>query len=90
MSSTNRRPVLALAFLRDVLERLRDFHVAQVELHERALLRSSPWLEDFLHWAHDGEEWHLHGRLPPPDGRVRSVSGAGWCPGQVDDRGRYS
>ena len=73
---------LGLARVRDVGRRLAEFHATQVELQERALLRSSPWLEELLHWSFDGEEWHLHGHVaPPPDGRVRSVSGTGWCPG---------
>ena len=38
--------------------------------------------EQFLHWAFDGQEWQLHGRLAPPaDGRRRSVTRNGWCPG---------
>jgi hypothetical protein len=81
MRSAHSGPGLALAGLREVGHRLREFHAAQVELQERALLRSSPWLEDQLHWSFDGEEWHLHGHLAPPDGRVRSVSRSGWCPG---------
>jgi hypothetical protein len=80
MSSANRLLVVVPRFLREVLQRLRDFHANQVELHERALLRSSPWFEDFLHWSFDGEEWQLHGHLPPPGGRVRSVTADGWCP----------
>ena len=48
-------------------------------VHEHRRLRDRPWLEDVLHWSADGE---LHGHVaPPPDGRARSVSSDGWCPG---------
>jgi hypothetical protein len=57
---------------------LRRFWADQLELQERLLLLNRPWEEEFLHWA-DGE---LHGSVPPPaDGRRRSVTGRGWCPG---------
>jgi hypothetical protein len=57
---------------------LRGSWARQVELQERLLLLNRPWEEEFLHWA-DGE---LHGSVvPPADGRRRSVTGAGWCPG---------
>ncbi|PZS33679.1 MAG: hypothetical protein DLM59_06110 [Pseudonocardiales bacterium] len=64
-----------------VLARLREFHATQLELHDRLLLADRPWEEDFLHWACDGQDWHLHGHLsPPPDGRRHSTTPAGWCP----------
>jgi hypothetical protein len=57
---------------------LREVWAGQVELQERLLLLNRPWEEQFLHWA-DGE---LHGTVAPPaDGRRRSVTGQGWCPG---------
>ncbi len=52
------------------------------ELEERRALLDRPWEEEFLHWAHDGRAWHLHGHLtPPPRRRTRSVTSRGWCPG---------
>ena len=61
--------------------RLREAHAAQVRLQERMALRRQPWLEEFLHWSFDGEDWHLHGHLlPPGDGRLQSVTSDGWCP----------
>ncbi len=66
--------------LRRLGESLRDFDAEVTELHERQRLLNRPWEEDFLHWAYDGEEWHLHGTLTPPaDGRRRSVTRSGWC-----------
>jgi len=63
--------------------RLRGAWATQLELHERVMLSRQPWLEDHLHWSFDGEEWHLHGHLPPArGGRVPSVTGEGWCPAQ--------
>ena len=57
---------------------LRAFWAEQNELQERLLLLNRPWEEEYLHWA-DGE---LHGSVPPPaDGRRRSVTRSGWCPG---------
>ena len=62
---------------------LREANSAQVRLHERMALRRQPWLEDFLHWSFDGQEWRLHGHLlPPGDGRLQSVTSDGWCLGQ--------
>ena len=63
-----------------LLGRLREASAAQSELHERAMLRREPWLEELLHWSHDGGEWRLHGTRIPPDGRRRSVTRSGWCP----------
>jgi hypothetical protein len=60
---------------------LREFDAEVTELHERQRLLNRPWEEEFLHWAYDGEAWHLHGHLTPPDdGRRRSVTSNGWCP----------
>ena len=57
---------------------LREFWADQVELHERLIVLNRPWEEEFLHWV-DGE---LHGSLTPPaDGRRRSTTRRGWCPG---------
>lgn len=57
---------------------LRRFWSEQVEIQERMVLLNRPWEETYLHWA-DGE---LHGSVAPPaDGRRRSVTGRGWCPG---------
>ena len=68
---------------RRLLLRLREAQAAQVELHERMLLRQQPWLEDYLHWSLEDGEWQLHGTRPPlPDGRRRSVTSSGWCPGR--------
>ena len=63
-----------------LFDRLREAFVAQVELQERMMLRNRPWLEERLHWSWDGEEWRLHGHLPPVDGSP-SVTSDGWCPG---------
>jgi hypothetical protein len=77
------RPSPATNRLVRMLTRLRRAQAAQVELHERILLLDRPWLEDLLHWSYDGEQWRLHGTaLPPADGRRRSVTREGWCPGQ--------
>jgi hypothetical protein len=66
--------------------RLARLLATQRELEERRLLAHHPWEEDFLHWSADGR---LHGTLSPPDGRRRSVSRLGWCPGPVaPPRGR--
>jgi hypothetical protein len=52
------------------------------ELDERRALLDRPWEEDFLHWAHDEQGWHMHGHLvPPPRRRGSSVTSRGWCPG---------
>lgn len=63
------------------LRALREFNANQVELRERWWLSNQPWLEDRLHWSHDGREWRLHGHLVPLGGRCRSVTRGGWCPG---------
>lgn len=82
----HRRSATIVDAARRLLVQLRDAQAAQVELHERMLLRHQPWLEDLMHWAHDGEEWHLHGTRLPPDGRRRSVTRDGWCPGVREQR----
>jgi len=57
---------------------VRAFWAEQNELQERLLLLNRPWEEEYLHWA-DGE---LHGSVAPPaNGRQRSVTRSGWCPG---------
>jgi len=56
-----------------------EFLAGQLELQERLTLINRPWEEDFFHWGPDGT---LHGHLAPPaDGRPRSVTRGGWCPG---------
>jgi hypothetical protein len=72
-------PVRIPGTTRRAWQALCDFLAIQVELHERAALRDRPWEEEFLHWAGDGRA--LHGRLVPPDGRRRSTTRSGWCPG---------
>lgn len=63
--------------LRSVLSDIR-------ELQQRRALFDRPWEEEFLHWAHDGQDWHLHGHLAPSPGRrSRSVTSRGWCPGHA-------
>ena len=81
MRTTHSRATTLLDAARGLFRRLWEAQAAQVELQERALLRQQPWLEELLHWSYDGEEWQLHGhRLPPRDGRRRSVTRDGWCP----------
>lgn len=64
------------------LTQLREFNAGLDELYERQALLNRPWEEEFVHWAYDGGEWRLHGHLPAPnDGRRRSVTRNGWCPG---------
>jgi hypothetical protein len=70
------------------LARLRDFAGTQEELTHRRQLLDRPWEEDLLHWHRetgpDGDGWSLHGSIPPPrDGRRRSTTPEGWCPGSV-------
>jgi hypothetical protein len=56
-----------------------EFLAGQCELQERLALINCPWEEEFFHWGSDGA---LHGHLAPPaDGRRRSVTRGGWCPG---------
>ena len=70
------------------LARLRDFAATQEELTRRRQLLDRPWEEDLLHWHPDADGWSLHGSIPPPrDGRRRSTTPEGWCPGPVP-RGR--
>ena len=48
-------------------------------MRERRSLQDRPWEEELLHWAKDGT---LHGTVTPPaDGRRRSITADGWCPG---------
>ncbi len=48
-------------------------------MRERRSLQERPWKEELLHWAKDDT---LHGTVvPPPDGRRRSTTVDGWCPG---------
>jgi hypothetical protein len=62
--------------------RIRRFVADQAELHERLALLNRPWEETFLHWSGDADDLHLHGHVSPPrDGRRRSVTRGGWCPG---------
>jgi hypothetical protein len=69
---------------RRLVDSARKFFSDQAELHERLDLLNRPWEETFLHWSGDPDNPHLHGRVPPPrDGRRRSVTRRGWCPGLV-------
>jgi hypothetical protein len=75
--------------LRRVGATLKEFDAEVTELHERQRLLNRPWEEDLVHWAFDGEDWHLHGTLPPPDDRRRhSVTRNGWCIGFAKERAR--
>ena len=65
--------------MRRVLRSVSEFLSLQAELTERQLLLVRPWEEDWLHWAREGDEWVLHGRLAPPR-RNLSVTRGGWCP----------
>ena len=63
---------------------VRRHAAVQVALHERRALLERPWEEDLLHWHQDGDRWELHGRhAPPADGRRRSTTRDGWCPGAL-------
>ena len=65
--------------LRSAARSLRAFYAGYKQLHERQQLRNRPWAEDFLHFGLDGR---LHGHITPSaDGRGRSVTSDGWCPG---------
>lgn len=67
--------------LQPLLDRVREFYAQQVELAERYRLLSQPWEEDYLHWAYDGESWHLHGHFLPPSRGRHSTTPSGWCAG---------
>lgn len=82
----HRRSVTVIDAARRLLLQLREAQAAQLELHERVLLRHQPWLEELMHWSYDGEDWQLHGTRLPPDGRRRSVTRDGWCPGVREQR----
>lgn len=60
------------------------------EWEQRRVLLDRPWEEDFLHWVHDQDGWHLHGHLPPPRGRCPCPTAAGWCLGQAREREQHS
>lgn len=76
----------ANAEVKRMLQALREFYAAYARIHERQSLLNRPWEEDFLHFARDGS---VHGHLlSPSDGRRRSVTSDGWCPGCSDVRGR--
>jgi hypothetical protein len=64
---------------------LRQFAATQRELEERRRLLDRPWEEDLLHWHRDADgSVTLHGEVPPPrDGRRRSTTPEGWCPGSL-------
>jgi hypothetical protein len=73
---------MSRSLLHDLVERLRGFQANQVKIAERLELLNRPWEENLLHWVWNGDAWSLHGYLcPPPDGRRRSVTRGGWCPG---------
>lgn len=90
MTPTKLETTPSLTFARVLWQRIwravRKFNAEQIELHERLLLINRPWEEEYLHWAYDGRQWQLHGYRVPPDGRPRSVTSTGWCPGLHDDR----
>jgi hypothetical protein len=65
---------------RRTLDRLREAVHVQESLHERQQLLARPWEEEFLHWAWDGQEWQLHGRLVAPGPQRRGATADGWCP----------
>jgi hypothetical protein len=68
--------------LRVAAVKLRNFLAEQRELQQRLALLNRPWEEHYLHWAGTGSECRLHGSIvPPADGRRRSVTAGGWCPG---------
>lgn len=73
------RPTAVLARL---WQAFRRFNADTIELQERLLLINQPWREEFLHYAHDGRAWQLHGHRIAPDGRTQAVTSNGWCPGQ--------
>jgi hypothetical protein len=67
----------------------KKFLADQAELQERLALLNRPWEEDFVHWAGDPSDPRLHGSVPPPgDGRRRSVTRSGWCPGLAREQDR--
>lgn len=69
----------AMGVIKKILVRLRELSANQVELMERQELLRRPWAEEFLHWTPEGE---LHGTRLPPNGRRRSTTSSGWCPGR--------
>lgn len=69
-------------FLSTAARWLQRLYVDMRELEERRLLINHPWREQFLHWSHDGKNWHIHGHLLPPKSSYRSTTSSGWCPGQ--------
>jgi len=56
------------------------------ELEQRRLLLTSPWEEEFLHWALSDDGPRLHGHFVPQSRRSRSVTASGWCPGLRSER----
>jgi len=67
-----------------LLDRFREFIRTQERLYERQDLLNRPWEEELLHWSWNGQQWQLHGHLPPPrDGRRHSTTTDGWCPNRV-------
>lgn len=63
---------------------VRSYWAQHKVVHERRQLLDRPWLEDVMHWTADGQ---LHGHVTPPaEGRGRSVTSDGWCPGQRPQR----
>ena len=70
------------AWLQVLISRAAQVAAEVKELEERRDLLNRPWEEEFLHWAHDGQGWQLHGHwLPDMRKRSRSVTSTGWCPG---------
>ena len=76
-------------WLQDLAHRVATVAAEIRELEERRDLLNRPWEEEFLHWAYDGRQWHLHGhRMPGVGKRRRSVTSGGWCPGLANQRRR--
>ncbi len=72
-----------------LLESARRHLAEQAEIQERLALLDRPWEETFLHWSGDPTDPRLHGQITPPrDGRRRSVTRSGWCPGLLRERDR--
>ena len=75
--------VILPVWLQELARRVATVAAEIRELEEGRDLLNRPWDEEFLHWAYDGQQWHLHGhRLPAVGKRSRSVTSSGWCPGQ--------
>jgi hypothetical protein len=89
-ASASAPPESAAGRPRRILRSTKQFLAEQAELHERMALLNRPWEEQFVHWAGDPSNPRLHGSVPPPrDGRRRSVTRSGWCPGLARELHRH-